>query len=68
MHLAHIVYVNSLTMINVPFKTHLAPHVHIGTLVMAYISFEMCLALTMVYILVKMRFTLHVPFKTLVMV
>jgi len=67
MHLAHIVSINSLAMINVTFGMHLALHVLVGILAMAYISFETCLALTMVYILVIMRLTFHVPFKTLAM-
>jgi hypothetical protein len=53
--MARIVFVNSLDMINVPFETHLVLHVHIGTLVMVYIYFEMCLALAMAYIFIKMH-------------
>ncbi len=67
MHLAHIVCFNSLVMIIVPFKTHITFDVPVGTLFIAYASFEMCLALTMIYFLVKMDLTLHVPFKTLAM-
>ncbi len=54
-------------MIIVPFKTHITFDVPVGTLFIAYASFEMCLALTMIYFLVKMDLTLHVPFKTLAM-
>jgi hypothetical protein len=54
-------------MINVLFETHLAPHIHIGTLAMAYF-FKTCLALTMAYIVIKMCLAFHVPFGTLAMV
>ncbi len=64
----HIVFVNSSAMINVFFKIHLAFHVLVGTLVMAYVSFETCLALVMTYFFVRMCLTLHVPFDTLIMV
>ncbi len=37
MHLAHIVFVNSLAMISIFFKLHLTLHVPIGTLAMVYI-------------------------------
>jgi hypothetical protein len=67
MHLAHIVFVNSLAMISTPFGLHLTLHVPIGTLAKVYISFKMCLALTATYILVKMCLAFHVPFKTLAM-
>jgi hypothetical protein len=53
--MARIVFVNSLDMINVPFETHLVLHVHIGTLVMVYIYFEMCSTLAMAYIFIKMH-------------
>jgi len=55
MHLAHIIFINSLDTINVPFETYLVLHVHIGTLVMVYIYFEMCIALIMAYIPIKMH-------------
>jgi len=55
MHLAHIVFINSLDTINVPFEMHLVFHVHIGTLVTVYIYFEICLALDMAYIPIKMH-------------
>jgi len=67
MHLVHIVSVNSLAMISVPFILHLTPHVPIGTLAMVYIFFKMCLVLIVIYILVKMCLAFHVPFKTLAM-
>ncbi len=54
MHLAHIVSIIFLVMINVPFGMYLAPHVPIETLAPIYISFKMYLALAMVYIVVKM--------------
>jgi hypothetical protein len=68
MHLAHIVSINSLAIINFPFGMHLALHVPIETLVMAYVSFQACLALVIAYIFIKMCLALHVPFETLVMV
>jgi len=46
---------------------HLAHYVHVGTLVMAYVSFKTSLALAMVYILVEMHLALHVLFETLAM-
>jgi hypothetical protein len=55
-------------MINVPFGMHLALHVLVETLAMAYISFKTCFAIAMVYILVIMHPTLHVPFKALAMI
>ncbi len=55
MHLAHIILVDSLDIINVPFETHLVFHVHIGTLAMVYIYFEMCLALAIAHIPIKMH-------------
>lgn len=76
MHLAHIVYVNFLVMIDVIFETHMDLHVPIKTLALVYVYFKMCLALTMAYInlassvlwdLVKMCLAFHVPFKTLIM-
>jgi hypothetical protein len=47
---------------------NVVPHVLVGTLAMTYISFEMRITLTIVYILVKMCLALHVPFETLIMV
>jgi hypothetical protein len=68
MHLAHIVYVNFLAIIDVLFETHTAlHHVPIRTLGLVYVFVKMCLALTMVYIFVRMRLALQVPFKTLAM-
>ncbi len=67
MNSAHIVSINSLAMINVPFESHLTPHVPIQTLVIVYISFEMCLALAIVYIFVKMCLDFHVLFEMLIM-
>jgi hypothetical protein len=64
MQLAHIVYVNSLVMINIPFGMHMALHVHVGTLFMAYVFFNTCLTLAMAYILVRMRLAPHAPFET----
>jgi hypothetical protein len=55
MHLTHIVFVESSIMINVLLRMHLASHVLIGTLAMVYICFKTRLALTLAYILVKMR-------------
>lgn len=52
---------------NCPFQTHLTLDDHVGTLLRAYVSFEMCLALTMIYFIVKMPLTPHVPFETLAM-
>ncbi len=49
------------------FKTHLTLHVLVETLVMAYISFKMCLTLAMVYIFIKMHLTFHILFETLAM-
>jgi hypothetical protein len=54
-------------MINVPVETHLTFDVPVGTLLMAYVSFEMCLTLAMIYFLIKMQVTPHVPFETLAM-
>jgi len=68
MHVIHIVSVNSLAMTNILFGTHLALHSPIGTLIMAYISFETCLALAMVYIFIRVCMALHVPFGILTMV
>ncbi len=45
-------------MVNVLFITHLAFHVLVGTLAMAYVSCKMNLVLTMVYILIKIYLTL----------
>jgi hypothetical protein len=67
MNSAHVVSINSLAMINVPFESHLTPHVPIQTLVMVYISFEMCLALVIVYIFMKMCLGFHVLFEMLTM-
>jgi hypothetical protein len=65
MHLPHIVFINSLAIINVRFETHLILDVHVGTLLMAYVSFELCLAPAMVYFFIKMCLTPCVPFRTL---
>jgi hypothetical protein len=54
-------------MINVPFEMHLTFHVLVETLAMAYISFEMCLTLAMVYIFIKMHMAFYILFGTLVM-
>jgi hypothetical protein len=64
--MAHIVSINSLAMMNIPFETHMAFHVPIATLI--YISFETHLALAMAYILVRIHLAPHVPFKTLTMI
>jgi hypothetical protein len=42
MYLTHIVFINSLVKVNVPFEMHqlVAPHVPIGTLVMVYVSMK----------------------------
>jgi hypothetical protein len=53
-HLAHIDSINFLVMINDLFGMHLAPHVPIRTLALVYISSKMCLALAIIYSLVKM--------------
>jgi hypothetical protein len=50
--MAYIIYVNSLAIINIPFRIHLAFHVHVGTLAMGYIYFEMHLTMFMVYIFI----------------
>jgi hypothetical protein len=51
-------------MVNVPFEMHLALHVHVKTLIMAYIPIKMYLALAMVYIFIKMSLAPHVgPLK-----
>ncbi len=55
MHLTHIISFNSLAMVNVFCGMQLVPHVHIGTLLMAFVSFETRLTLVMVYILIKMH-------------
>ncbi len=46
---------------------HLTLHVLVETLAMAYISFEMCLTLAMVYIFIKMNLAFHILFGTLAM-
>jgi cytochrome c biogenesis factor len=49
-------------MINIPFGMHMALHVHVATLFMAYVFFKICLTLAMAYILVRMH--IHAPFET----
>ncbi len=73
--MAHIVYVNSLAIINIPFKIHLAFHVHVGTLVMGYIYFvpnhgyglhfyfETCLTLIMAYIFIETHMVVAIVYN-----
>ncbi len=48
-------------MVNIPFRMHLAPHVLVGTLAMAYI-FLKCMALARVYVSFEMRLALAMAY------
>jgi hypothetical protein len=67
MHLAHIVSINFLAMVNVLFGMHSIPHVHVGTLFMAFVSFETRLTLVMVYIFVEMHLSSTMAYIFIIM-